>query len=109
MKVLLDECVPRGFKSYLSSEDWHIATVPEAGLAGKKNGELLDQAELSFDILITLDQGFAHQQNLMGRDIAIILISASSNRLKDLLPHAQGCRDAIAKIKRGQILRVGHV
>jgi hypothetical protein len=39
MKVLIDECVPRKFKSSLRPHDRQ--TVPEAGLAGKKNGELL--------------------------------------------------------------------
>jgi hypothetical protein len=39
MKVLIDECVPRKFKSSLRPHD--CQTVPEAGLAGKKNGELL--------------------------------------------------------------------
>lgn len=61
MKVLLDECVPRGFKASLSSADHQIITVPEAGLAGKSNGELLDAAESLADAFVTLDQGFAYQ------------------------------------------------
>jgi hypothetical protein len=40
MRVLIDECIPRKFKSSLEPHD--IQTVPEAGFAGKKNGELLD-------------------------------------------------------------------
>ncbi|MGC1372963.1 MAG: hypothetical protein WA824_12575, partial [Candidatus Sulfotelmatobacter sp.] len=31
MKVLLDECVPRGFRASLSGDEHHIVTVPEAG------------------------------------------------------------------------------
>src|SRR5712675_81230 len=42
-EVLLDECVPRNLKSHLPGVE--CQTVPEAGLAGKKNGELSSLAE----------------------------------------------------------------
>jgi len=45
MKLLLDECVPRKFKTSLLGHD--CRTVPEEGMAGKKNGELLSLAEKS--------------------------------------------------------------
>ena len=43
MKILLDECIPRKLKDTLA--DHACQTVPEAGLAGKKNGDLLSLAE----------------------------------------------------------------
>ena len=107
MKLLLDECVPRRFASSLSSDERPCLTVPEAGFAGKTNGELLALAEAGFDVFITLDKGFEYQQNLKGRKIAIVLIRAKSTRLADLLPHAQACREAIATIKPGEIVQVG--
>ena len=42
-RVLLDECVPRKFKEHFPGHE--CVTVPELGLAGKKNGELLSLAE----------------------------------------------------------------
>jgi len=45
MKLLLDECLPRKLKHHLPGHVCH--TVPEAGWAGKKNGELLRLAEKS--------------------------------------------------------------
>lgn len=107
MKLLLDECVPRGFASSLSSDKHQCLTVPEAGFAGKTNGELLALAEVVSDVFITLDKGFAFQQNLVGRRISILLIRAKSARLADLLPHAQACREAIATIKPGEIVQIG--
>jgi predicted nuclease of predicted toxin-antitoxin system len=104
---LLDECAPRRFSSNLSSKEHECLTVPEAGFAGKTNGELLALAEAGFDVFVTLDKGFAYQQNLTGRKIAILLIAAKSARLADLLPHAQACRDAITTIKPGEIVRIG--
>lgn len=45
MKLLLDECLPRRLKDHLPVHE--CLTVPEAGWAGKKNGELLSLAEKS--------------------------------------------------------------
>ena len=63
MKILLDECIPRRFKESLVG---HIClTVPEVGLAGRKNGELLSLAEQDgFEVFLTLDKGLQYQQNL---------------------------------------------
>ncbi len=66
-------------------------TVPEAGLAGKKNGELLSLAEYQdFEVFLTLDKGIQYQQNLTQRSIAIIVVRSRSNRMVDLLPRAGG-------------------
>jgi predicted nuclease of predicted toxin-antitoxin system len=99
--------ISRRFSSSLSSREHECLTVPEAGFAGKTNGELLALAEAGFDVFVTLDKGFAYQQNLTGRKIPILLIRAKSARLADLLPHAQACREAIATIEPGEIIHVG--
>ena len=63
MRVLLDECIPRKLKNEIPDHD--CQTVPEAGWAGKKNGELLFLAEKSgFEVFPTLDQGMEYEQNL---------------------------------------------
>jgi predicted nuclease of predicted toxin-antitoxin system len=107
MKLLLDECVSRKFCFSLSNRGNSCLTVPEAGFAGKTNGELLALAEARFDVFVTIDKGFAHQQNLNGRRIAILLIRAKTAQLEDLLPHAQACLDAIARITPGEMIYVG--
>jgi hypothetical protein len=69
VKVLLDECLPRKLKAGFTGHD--CKTVPEAGLAGKKNGVLLSLAEdAGFDVFLTMDKGLQYQQNLAGRSIA---------------------------------------
>ena len=42
MRILLDECIPCKLKNEFL--DHECQTVPEVGLAGKKNGELLSLA-----------------------------------------------------------------
>lgn len=55
MRLLLDECIPRKLKNYLAIHK--CTTVPEAGFAGKKNGELLTLAERAgFELFITVDK-----------------------------------------------------
>jgi predicted nuclease of predicted toxin-antitoxin system len=106
MRVLLDECIPRKLKSALPDHECH--TVPEAGLAGQKNGILLSLAEAAgFDLFLTMDKGLQYQQNLAGRSIAILIIRARSNRLQDLLPHLEACRLIMSTIRPGEVIRVG--
>ncbi len=62
MRVLLDECLPKKLKRDIEAD--FAQTVPEAGWASKKNGELLRLAATNFDVLLTNDQNMEHQQNL---------------------------------------------
>jgi hypothetical protein len=82
--------------------------VPQAGLAGKKNGELLTLAEQSgWQVLITMDRGMPHQQNLSGRTISLVIISAPSNRLPDLLPHVTAILSALPSVVPGEVIQIG--
>jgi hypothetical protein len=82
-------------------------TVPDAGWAGKKNGELLFLAEQAeFEVFVTLDRGVEYEQNLTGRRLSVILVRAKSSRLADLVPHAPRILTAIESVKSGQIVRI---
>ena len=106
MKILLDECVPKGLR--LSFAGHECQTVPKAGLAGKKNGELLTLAESAgFDVLVTVDRGLSYQQNLAGRKIALLIVLALSNKMDDILRHVPACLIALRSIKPGQVVQVG--
>jgi hypothetical protein len=90
MRVLIDECLPRSLKNHLTDHD--CRTVPEAGLAGRRNGELLSLAEQQkYKIFVTTDKGVEYQQNLRGRSLAVIILRAKSNQLADLLPYVSEC------------------
>jgi|SRR5580700_4436979 predicted nuclease of predicted toxin-antitoxin system len=90
MKVLLDECLPRKIKN--SPAMLECRTVPEAGLAGKRNGELLSPAEeRGYAIFLTMDKGVEYEQNLRGRKLAIIILRAKSNRLGLSSEQSEAC------------------
>src|SRR6266851_4812779 len=98
MRILIDECIDERFRNALPRHDCQTARY--AGLAGLKNGDLLDAAEKAkFDVFLTADQGIEYQQNLTARKLAIIIIHAKSNRLKDLLPLVPVCLGRIESIQ----------
>jgi hypothetical protein len=79
MKVLLDECVPRKLKNSLVGHE--CQTVPEVGMAGRKNGELLALArEAGFEVFVTVDRGIEYEQSLASQDIAVVVLRAKSSR-----------------------------
>ncbi|SRR6266446_5164584 len=105
MRILIDECIDERFRNALPGHDCQTARY--AGLAGLKNGDLLDAAEKAkFDVFLTVDQGFEYQQNLTARKLAIILFRAKSNRLKDLLPLVPACLAHMKSIQHGQIVTI---
>ena len=77
MRVLLDECLPKRLKHLLIGHN--VQTVPEAGWAGKKNGELIRLATGKFDAFITIDSNLIYQQNLSGVSFGVVVLSARSN------------------------------
>ena len=106
MRIPIDDCIPRKSKRHLSGHE--CQTVPEVGLAGKDNGELLSSAEQrKFDAFLTIDRGFEYEQSLVGRKIGVIIIRAKSSRLEDLLPHVPACLAALSSVKPGQLLKIG--
>jgi predicted nuclease of predicted toxin-antitoxin system len=74
MRILFDHNAPVPLR--YSLRDYTVATTAERGWDRLANGKLLDAAEdAGFDILLTADKGFQHQQNLTYRRIAIVILS----------------------------------
>jgi uncharacterized protein DUF5615 len=105
MRILIDECIDERFRDSLTGHDCQTARY--AQLAGLKNGDLLKAAEAAkFDVFLTVDQGIEYQQNLTAKKIAIIILGAKSNRLKDLLSLVPACLAHIKSIQPGQIVKI---
>ncbi|MEM9558130.1 MAG: DUF5615 family PIN-like protein [Acidobacteriota bacterium] len=103
-RVLLDENVPRKLKWLLDAE---VLTVPERGWGGIKNGELLRLAALSFDVLVTMDRGIVHQQNLAGLELSLVVLIAPSNDIDDLSPMVPEIMAALSRAAPGKVIHVG--
>lgn len=100
MKILLDECIDRRFAAKLPGHE--VRTVPQAGWAGIKNGELMRLAESEFDVFITVDRNLSYQQNLPQYRIALIVLKAFSNRVDALAPLADLVLDTIQTAEKGK-------
>ncbi len=103
--MLLDENVDRRLTGDFA-EGPDVVTVAEAGWAGKKNGELLRLAEREFDALVSTDKGIPHEQNVSRFDLAIVLLRAKSNALKDLAPLMTDVNYVPSLVEPGTVFRV---
>ena len=77
MHVLFDQGTPAPLRTLLAQHV--VQTAYELGWATLKNGELISAAEdRGFEVLVTTDKNLRYQQNLVGRKIAIVVLSTTS-------------------------------
>ena len=105
MRVLLDECLPRGLRRSLPGHV--VRTVQQEGWAGLVNGALLVRIEGAFDAFITMDRGLAAQNVLRGRSFGTVVLRARSNRMADVVPLAPAALDALRALQPGDLRVVG--
>ncbi|HEY1949141.1 MAG TPA: hypothetical protein VGG97_19190 [Bryobacteraceae bacterium] len=103
MKILLDENMPHKLRGHLANHE--TVTAVYAGFGGLKNGFLLTAAEdAGFDVLVTGDLSLHHQQNLSGRMLAIVSLSAISWRIIE--SHVDKIAAAVNAATPGSLTRV---
>ena len=101
MRLLLDESVNFRLNRHLPGHD--VSTTKQMGWDSYHNGELLTLARGRFDILITRDQNMEYQQNISQADVALIVLHAKSNAMRDLEPMAPDILHAVPRLTRGQV------
>jgi len=103
LRVLLDENMPHQLRAHLSAHD--VSTAVYVGFGGFQNGELLTAAEdAGFDVLLTGDLSIEHQQNITGRKIAIVSLSANNWRI--VQNHIPAIAGALRNAQSGSFSRV---
>jgi predicted nuclease of predicted toxin-antitoxin system len=103
MRILLDECLPKGLAAQLSGHE--VATVPQAGWAGAKNGRLLRHIADSrkFDVFLTVDKNLPAHSRTRTLPFAIVVLRAKSNRLGHILPFGPEILRRISGFMPGQV------
>jgi hypothetical protein len=72
--------MPHQLRAHLPEHE--VSTAVYAGFGGFKNGKLLKATEdAGYEVLLTGDLSLEYQQNLTGRKIAIVSLSANSWRI----------------------------
>src|SRR5258708_36887018 len=79
MRILIDECVDPRVKQLFG--DHTIATVHERGWDSLEDGPLLMLAQNEFDVLVTIDGGLEHQQNLAKFQIGVVIVHVPKNQI----------------------------
>jgi len=92
VRVLLDHNLPHSLRTSLGKLcDHEIFTASYMGWGDLRNSELLTATEQKgFEVFVTGDQSLVHEQNLRGRRLAVIALSANNwpiikNRVPDIL------------------------
>ena len=104
MRLLLDESVPRRFREALPTHT--IKTAVEMGWSGRKNGVLLALAAAEFEAFITVDQNLPYQQNIQTLLIAVIVLVASSNQLRALLPLVPRLEETLTTLQPRSLVQI---
>jgi hypothetical protein len=75
MHILFDHVTPAGLARFLRGHQ--VTKAKNRGWDRLGNGELLAEAERAgFDLFLTADKNMRYQQNLRGRRIALVVLSA---------------------------------
>ena len=105
MRILLDEDLPRRLGASLSGHE--VSTVQRCGWSGIKNGQLLALAATKFDVFLTMDGNLEYQQNLSKLPIAVLVVTAVSNRMEHLVPVVQSILRELNSVSPRTLRRVG--
>jgi predicted nuclease of predicted toxin-antitoxin system len=85
VRVLFDHNVPSKLRRYLDGHD--VFTAVEMGWAELENGQLLAAAEANgFSVMVTADQNLSYQQNMTGRQLALVVLSTNNWNILKLNP-----------------------
>ena len=80
--------------------------VNEVNWQSIADSQLVQLAQRSFDVLLTLDRGFEFQHNLKKLTFGIVIIHATRNRKEDYQPLAEALGRAIETVQPGQVTHV---
>ena len=100
MKILLDECITKHLKHYLLNHE--VSTVAKEGLSGIKNGHLITVAVVAgFEVLLTIDKNFQHQQNIGKYNLAVVVLDTPSSKLEILTKYLPAFEQQLSTFTKG--------
>lgn len=104
MRILLDECVNPWLRQAFPEHD--VLTVGKAQWRALPDVRLVAQAQGKCDVLVTIDRGFEHEQNLKKLSFGIVIVHVSRNRMEYYRPLFSELLDAVERIKPGEVIHV---
>lgn len=106
MKIIIDECLPKRLRTLLPDFD-KVWTVPQIGLGGYQDSELLEALEAKgITVFITIDGNIEYQQQFQDRSFGTVVIRAVSNRFEDLQSLASALENAVQTAAPRIVMRI---
>ena len=105
MKIIIDECLPKRVTQFFEKDSAY--TVPQIGLSGSKDTELLEELDKrGIDVFVTIDGNIEYQQQFLKRIFGTVVILAVSNRFSDLEHLKAKILEAVYSVSKGYIEHV---
>jgi predicted nuclease of predicted toxin-antitoxin system len=102
MKIIIDECLPKRVTQFF--ERGKAYTVPQIGLSGSTDSELLEELDKrGIDVFVTIDGNIEYQQQFLKRKFGTVVILAVSNRFSDLEHLKEDIINAVNSVSSGEI------
>ncbi len=101
MRILFDQNMSKKLRRDLSPHQ--VSLAKEMGWERLSNGELLGEAQVEFDVMLTMDANIYHQQNVALYDLAVIVLRAYDNDYKSVLPLLPEVMELLGSIKPGEV------
>ena len=105
MNILLDECVDQRLAGDFTGHEVH--TLKEMGWNSMQNGELLTLAAGHFEAFVSTDRNLSFQPNLQRFNIAVLVLTAPTNRLADLRRIVPALLKVLPFVKKGEVREIG--
>ncbi|MEO8149320.1 MAG: DUF5615 family PIN-like protein [Bacteroidia bacterium] len=81
MKILLDECVTKKLKRFITNHQ--CFTVSDMKWDGLRNGNLMSKSvENDFDLLLTIDKNLQYQQNIGKYNLIVVVFNTGSSKIE---------------------------
>ncbi len=101
MRILLDQCFPNGVSRYIFG--YECVRSKDMGWNLLADGELLKVAEQAdFQVLLTIDKGIPHQQNLSGRSIIVIVMAPIPPTVPELVKQVPQLLEVLLTVEPGK-------
>ena len=102
MKIIVDECLPKRITQFFEKDSAY--TVPQIGLSGSKDTELLNELDKrGIDVFVTIDGNIEYQQQFINRTFGTVVIISVSNRFNDLVHLKDKILKAVDSVSKGRI------
>lgn len=100
MRILLDHNLDWRLWELLQPHE--VVTTKRMLWDRYENGELLEVAQIEFDVLLTTDTNLYHQQKVADYDLAVVVLRAYQNSLEALTPLMEPVLDLLERVNPGE-------